>query len=163
MTLRETCHRRIHSHPERAGVDRASCIEDALNGVGARTMTRVRRFLCVSILLGACLSVCAAVQAAAVRRVTHTTLTGPTLANDDYHVTYTVKVAGATTGRIELDLSSLRHPAWKVIARTALGPNGIVSYTTRTITASGTYRVRAVYLGDGTHLPSSATVSWEVV
>jgi hypothetical protein len=98
-----------------------------------------------------------------VKRVTHTTLTGPALADDDYHVTYTVKVAGATSGRIELDVSSLKRPVWKVFARAPLGLNGIVSYTTRTITASGTYRVRAVYLGDATHFPSSATVSWEVV
>jgi hypothetical protein len=126
-------------------------------------MTRVRRFLCVAILLGVCLAVCAAAQAAVVKRLTHTTLTGPALANDDYHVTYTVRVAGATTGRIELDLSSVAHPAWKVFARAPLGPTGIVSYTTKTITASGTYRMRAVYCGDTTHLPSSATVSWEVV
>jgi hypothetical protein len=123
----------------------------------------VRRFLSVAILVGACLAVCAAAQGAAAKRVTHTTISGPTLANDDYHVTYTVKVAGATTGRIELDLSSLKHPAWKLFAREPLGPGGTVSYTTRTITTSGTYRMRAVYLGDATHLPSSATVSWEVV
>ncbi len=126
-------------------------------------MPRVRRFLCVAILLGAFLAVCPATQATVVKRVTHTTLTGPTLASDDSHVTYTVKVAGVTTGRIELDLSSLKHPAWKVYARALLGANGIVAYTTKTITVSGTYRMRAVYLGDTTHLPSSATVSWEVV
>jgi hypothetical protein len=126
-------------------------------------MTRVRRLLRVAILLGACLAVCAAAQAAVVKRATHTTITGPTLANDDYHVTYTVKVAGATTGRIELDLSSLKHRAWKVFARAPLGPDGTVSYTAKTITASGTYRMRAVYLGDATHRTSSATVSWEVV
>jgi hypothetical protein len=132
-------------------------------------MTRVLRFVRVAILLGACLAACAAAEAAAaaaasgVRRTTHTTLTGPTLANDDYHVTYTVKVAGATTGRIELDLSSLKHPTWKVFARAPLGPDGTVSYTAKTITASGMYRMRAVYLGDATHLPSSATVSWQVV
>src|SRR5215831_5064851 len=129
----------------------------------ARTITRVRRAICVAILLGACLAVCAAVQAAALRRATHTTLAGPMLANDDYHVTFTVKVAGARTGRIELDLSSLKHPAWKVLARTSLGPNGIVSYTTKTPKAPGTYRMRARYLGDATHLPSSAAVSWQVV
>jgi len=95
--------------------------------------------------------------------VTHTTLTGPTLADDDYHVTYTVKVAGATGGRVELDLSSLKRPAWKVLARAPLGPDGSVSYTARTTMVRGTYRVRALYLGDATHLPSSATVSWEVV
>jgi hypothetical protein len=117
----------------------------------------------VTILLGACVAVCGAAQAAVVKRVTHTTLTGPTLANDDYHVTFTVKVAGATTGRVELDSSSVKHPAWKVFARVRLGPGGIVSYTMRTITASGTYRVRALYLGDVMHRPSSATVSWEVV
>jgi hypothetical protein len=126
-------------------------------------MARVQRFLWMVILVGAGLAVCAAAQAAVVKRVTRTTLTGPTLANDDYHVTYTVKVAGTTRGRIELDLSSLKRPAWKVLARVSLGPGGVVSYTTRTITVSGTYRLRAVYLGDATHLPSSATVSWEVV
>jgi hypothetical protein len=117
----------------------------------------------VAILLGACLGVCAAAQAAAVKHATHTTLTGPALANDDYHVTYTVDVAGATTGSIELDLSSLKHPAWKVLARVQLGLTGIASYTNKTLTAPGTYRMRAVYLGDATHLPSSSTVSWEVV
>src|SRR5215467_6674259 len=127
-------------------------------------MARVKRFLCVMILAGAGLAVCATAQpAAAVKRVTHTTLTGPTLADDDYHVTYTARVAGATSGRIELEVSSLKRPAWKVFARAPLGPKGIVSYTTRIITAPGTYRVRAVYLGDAKHLPSSATVSWEVV
>jgi hypothetical protein len=115
------------------------------------------------ILLAACLAVCVTAHAAVAKRVTHTTLTGPTLANDDYHVTYTVKVAGATTGRIELALSSLKHPAWKLLAREPLGPGGTLSYTTKTITTSGTYRMRAVYLGDATHLPSWATVSWEVV
>jgi hypothetical protein len=125
-------------------------------------MTPVR-FLCVVILVGAGLAVCAAAPAAVVKRVTHTTLTGPTFANDDYHVTYTVKVAGATGGRIELDLSSLKRPAWKVFARARLGRNGMVRYTARTITASGSYRLRAVYLGDATHRPSSATVSWDVV
>jgi hypothetical protein len=123
----------------------------------------VRRFACVAILLGACLAVCAAAQAGAVKHATHTTLTGPALANDDYHVTYTVNVAGATTGWIELDLSSLKHPTWKMFTRVQLSLNGIVSYTTKTLTAPGTYRMRAVYLGDATHLPSSATVSWEVV
>jgi hypothetical protein len=123
----------------------------------------VQRFLCVMILVGVGLAGCVAAQAAVVKRVTHTTLTGPTFANDDYHVTYTVKVAGATSGRIELDLSSLKRPAWKAFARVPLGPSGTVSYTTRNITASGTYRVRAAYFGDATHLPSSATVSWEVV
>ena len=126
-------------------------------------MTYVQRFLCVVALVGAALAGGAHVQAAVVKRVTHTTLTGPMLANDDYHVTYTVKVAGATSGRIELDLSSLKHPAWKAFARVPLGRQGSVSYTTRTITAPGTYRVRAVYFGDASHLPSSATVSWEVV
>jgi len=126
-------------------------------------MVRVRQSLSGAILLGACLVVCAAAQAAVGKHTTRTTLTGPTLANDDYHVTYTVKVAGATTGLIELDLSNVKHPAWKLFARARLGPNGIVSYTAKTITAAGTYRMRAVYLGDATHLPSSATVSWEVV
>jgi len=106
---------------------------------------------------------CSAAQAATLKRATHTTLTGPALANDDNHVTFTVKVKGAATGRVELDLSSLKHPAWKVLARVPLGPNGIVSYTTKTIKASGTYRMRATYLGDARHLPSSATVSWVVV
>jgi hypothetical protein len=125
-------------------------------------MTRVRRFVCAAILLGACLAACAAAPAA-VKRVTHTTLTGPTLANDDYHVAYTVKVAGATTGRVEFDLSSPKHPAWTVVTRAPLGPDGTVSYTTKTITVSGAYRMRALYLGDATHLPSSAAVSWDVV
>ena len=57
-------------------------------------MTYVQRFLCVMALVGAALAGGAHVQAAVVKRVTHTTLTGPMLANDDYHVTYTVKVAG---------------------------------------------------------------------
>ena len=126
-------------------------------------MIWVRRFLCVVILVGAALAWSVAIQAAVVKRVTHTTLTGPMLANDDYHVTYTVKVAGARSGRIELDLRSLKHPAWKAFARVRLGSSGGISYTTRTITAPGTYRVRAVYLGDASHLPSSAAVSWEVV
>jgi hypothetical protein len=126
-------------------------------------MTWMQRFLCVVLLLGAAVAGCAPGQAAVVKRVTHTTLTGPMLANDDYHVTYTVKVAGATSGRIEFDLSSLRHPAWKAFARVSLGPRGSVSYTTKTVTEPGTYRVRAVYFGDASHLPSSATVSWEVV
>jgi hypothetical protein len=98
-----------------------------------------------------------------VKHVTRTTLSGPTLANDDYHVTYTVKVKGAATGRIELALSSLRHPAWKVCDRATLGAGGILRYTVKTITAPGTYRMRAVYLGDAAHLPSSAMVSWQVV
>jgi hypothetical protein len=123
----------------------------------------VRRFLCLLILVAASVAVCATAQASVVKRATHTTLSGPTFADDDYHVTYTVKVAGATGGLIELDLSSLKRPAWKAFARAPLGPDGIVRYTTRTITASGTYRVRAVYLGDATHSRSSATVSWEVV
>ena len=138
-------------------------VEEVPNGAGARTMTRVRRFRDVAIVLGACLAMCPAVQATVGKRVTHTTLTGPTLANDDYHVTYAVKVAGATTGRIEFDLSSPKHPAWKVFARATLGPDGIVRYTTQTMTAPGTYRMRAVYVGDATHLASSATISWEVV
>jgi hypothetical protein len=123
----------------------------------------VQRFLWVVLLVGGGLVLSAAAQATVAKRVTHTALTGPTLAGDDYHVTFRVKVAGATSGRIELDLSSLKQPGWKLYARVPLGPNGIVSYTTRTITTPGTYRVRAVYLGDATHLPSSATVSWEVV
>jgi hypothetical protein len=117
----------------------------------------------LTILLGACLAVCAAGQATVVKGVTRTTLTGPTLANDDYHVTYRVRVRGATTGRVALALSSLKHPVWKVLARATLGADGIVSYTTKTITTPGTYWMRAVYLGDVAHLPSSATVSWEVV
>lgn len=122
----------------------------------------MRRALIAASFVGACLVPCAGAQTAAVKHATRTRLTGPALANDDYHVTYTVKVTGATSGRIELALSSLAHPAWKALARLRLSA-GTASYTTRTITASGTYRMRALYLGDAAHLPSSATISWNVV
>ena len=97
-----------------------------------------------------------------VRHYTHTTITAPPLVRKRAAVVYRGTVAGASSGKIELQSRSLTHSVWKTFALATIDANGSFRYRTR-VAGTGTYRIRAVYPGDSSHLPSMAIVSFKVV
>lgn len=97
-----------------------------------------------------------------VRHYTHTTISAPMVVKKRSRVTYNGTVSGATGGQVKLQSRSLAHPAWKTFALAAIRANGAFTYKTR-VAEPGTYRIKAVYPGDTSHLASSSIVSFKVV
>jgi hypothetical protein len=99
---------------------------------------------------------------AVLKHRTRTALAAPTLADVDTRMTYSGRVDGASSGRVELESRTLVRPAWKRFAIVRVAADGSFTFTTD-VPGSGTYRIKAVFLGDGSHLPSSAVVSFQVI
>jgi hypothetical protein len=131
-------------------------------------MTSVRPIVCASFAAGLCLAAAGAVHASAasgtafLKHRTRTALAAPTLADVDSRMTYSGRVDGVSSGRVELDSRTAARPAWKPLAFVRIAADGSFTYTTD-VPGSGAYRVRALYRGDGSHLPSSAVVSFQVI
>jgi len=122
-----------------------------------------------SLIGGLCLAAAAASCATAtvdptefVKHRTRTALGAPTLADVDSRQTYSGRVAFASSGRVELESRSLANPTWRPFARENIAADGSFAYT-GDMPGAGTYWIKAVYLGDSTHLPSSAVVSFQVI
>jgi hypothetical protein len=122
-----------------------------------------------SVVVGLCLAaVCAACAAATVeptafvKHRTRTVLAAPTLGDTDSRQVYSGRVAFASSGRVELESRSLASPTWRPFAVENVAANGSFAYTAD-MPGSGTYWIKAVYLGDSTHLPSSGVVSFQVI
>jgi hypothetical protein len=63
---------------------------------------------------------------------------------------------------VKLESSSIAKPAWKALAIVRVAADGTFTFTTD-VPGDGIYRIRAVYLGDSSHLPSSAVVPLQVI
>ena len=125
--------------------------------------------LSAPFVAGLCLAAALAAGAAAtadptafVKHRTRTVLAPPALADVDTRQTYSGRVDGASSGRVELESRSLAKPAWRPFAIEHIAANGTFAYTAA-MPGAGTYWIKAVFLGDGTHLPSSAVVSFQVI
>jgi hypothetical protein len=101
-------------------------------------------------------------QTALLKHRTRTVLSPPTPADVDSRLIYAGRVDGASSGRVKLESSSLARPAWKALAVVRVAADGTFTYTTN-VPGDGTYRIRAVFLGDSSHLPSSAVVPLQVI
>jgi len=96
-----------------------------------------------------------------VYQYTHVMLTGPRVARAQSAVTITGRVSGLVSGKVNVQSRSIRTP-WKTLGLLSLRRNGSFVFKVH-VGAPGTYRVRAVFYGDGGHLPSSAIYSFSVV
>jgi hypothetical protein len=101
-------------------------------------------------------------QSALLKHRTRTVLSPPTPADVDSRLIYAGRVDGASSGRVRLESSSIARPAWKALAVVRVAADGSFTYTTN-VPGDGTYRIRAVFLGDRRHLPSSAVVPLQVI
>jgi hypothetical protein len=98
---------------------------------------------------------------ASAHYATHTTLNAPRLVRANGAVVYSGSVGGARGGQVLLQSRSTKQPVWTTFALTTIGADGTFEHATK-VGGSGVYRVRAVYLGDGTHQSSSAMVTFKV-
>jgi hypothetical protein len=98
---------------------------------------------------------------ASVRHFTRTTLVGPRVVRPRARLRLTGAVTGANGGEVQIQ-SALAGGSWRSAAVVALGRSGKFTWSTRASSEPGAARVRAVYRGDGSHLPSSATHSYRI-
>jgi hypothetical protein len=99
---------------------------------------------------------------ASVDHATQMTISAPRLVRAHGAVTYTGAVIGAHGGQVQLQSRTTKHPGWRTFALVAIGADGSFEYPAN-VAEPGIYRVRAVYPGDRSHQPSSATVTFKVV
>ena len=91
---------------------------------------------------------------------TTTKLNAPRTVHARSRVTFTGKVSGADSGRVELQL--LVKGGWVKLASVPVRKNG--TFTVRTASgAPGTYRLRALYSGNASHLRSGTIIRFTVV
>jgi hypothetical protein len=98
---------------------------------------------------------------ASVRHFTRTTLAGPRVVRPRARLRLTGAVTGTNGGEVQIQIAQ-RGGGWRSAAVVALGRNGRFGWSTRASSERGDARVRAMYRGDGSHLPSSATHSYRV-
>jgi hypothetical protein len=97
-----------------------------------------------------------------VKHPTQAKITAPPLIKHGSRITYSGTVAGASGGVVELQSRSSARPVWKSFGVASLSTTGAFKFQTRVAT-SGTYRVKVVYPGDASHLPSTGIVSFKVI
>lgn len=96
-----------------------------------------------------------------VRHFTRTRLDGPRTARARARIGFTGTVSGVDGGTVELQLAL--GGGWKSAATVAIKANGSFAWSIRAAARPGSYRVRATYPGDDSHLPSGAIHSYRVV
>ncbi len=96
-----------------------------------------------------------------VRHFTRTTLRGPGAVRPGARLTFTGVVAGATSGRVEMQTAASGGP-WKPRGAATIRRNGAFRWSTRAPSTAGSHRVRAVYRGDDSHLPSQTIHAYRV-
>ncbi len=94
-----------------------------------------------------------------VQRLTHASLTGPRVARARSLVVLSGRIAGLTSGNVAIQ--SRTSAGWRTLTRMPVKPDGSFAFRTR-VGGAGTYRVRVVFSGDTSHLPSSAVHSIKV-
>lgn len=95
-----------------------------------------------------------------VRHLTNATLTAPPVARAHSRLTLKGRISGLNAGKVAIQARNTTR--WKTLTLMAVKRNGSFVYKAR-VGAPGTYRFRAVYYGDASHLPSRAVVSIKVV
>jgi hypothetical protein len=88
-----------------------------------------------------------------VQHYTATTLTAPAVARAHSRVVLKGKVSGLSSGKVAIQ--AVIKKRWKTLGLVAVKSNGSFSFAPR-VGSAGTYRVRVVFFGDATHLPSKA-------
>ena len=96
-----------------------------------------------------------------VQHYTRASLAGPRVARSHSAITLRGKISGLSAGKVAIQSGSPKK-GWKNLALMRVKRDGSFGYTTR-VGARGTYRVRAVFYGDASHLPSRAVISVKVV
>ena len=97
---------------------------------------------------------------ASLRHYTNATLTGPRVVRAHHQVTLSGKIRGLSSGKIAIQ--ERRKGGWKTLTLTSVKANGAFVYRTR-VGIARTYRVRAVFFGDASHLPTAAGYSFKVI
>jgi hypothetical protein len=95
---------------------------------------------------------------ARVRRVTRVILNAPRHARSGEVLIFRGRVIGRDLAGARVVLQERRDRTWVTIARRQIGTQGSFSYARRVVFVA-VYRLRALYPGDETHQPSSATTS----
>jgi hypothetical protein len=95
-----------------------------------------------------------------VQRPTHARLTGPRVARAHSLVALSGKITGLASGKVAIQ--SRTKTSWKTLALMPVKSNGGFVLNTR-VGGTGTFRVRVVFRGDASHLPSSAVYSFKVI
>lgn len=95
-----------------------------------------------------------------IQHYTHATLAGPSVARAHGLLTLTGGVSGLSSGKVAIQSRS--KTGWKTLTLMPVKPDGSFRFTTR-VGAPGTYRVRVVFFGDASHLPTSAVYSFKVI
>ena len=95
-----------------------------------------------------------------VKHYTHATLTGPRVVRAKHKVTLRGQIVGLPSGKVVIQSRS--KTGWKTLRLMPVKANGKFVFTTR-VGGTGTYRVRVVFYGDASHLPSNAVYSFKVV
>jgi hypothetical protein len=88
-----------------------------------------------------------------VQHYTAVTLAAPRVARAHSPVLLKGKVSGISAGKVAIQ--AVIKKRWKTLGLVRVLSNGSFSYPTR-VGPAGTYRVRVVFFGDATHLPSKA-------
>jgi len=96
-----------------------------------------------------------------VRHFTALALHAPGLVRAHAKVRLTGKVSGANSGSVQLRIQRKAQHAWKVIGSAALSETGAFHLTTHA-TGRGSYRIRAFFRGDRSHLPSHKVILLKV-
>ena len=94
-----------------------------------------------------------------VQHYTHATLTGPRVVRAHGFVTLRGAIIGLSSG---ITIQSRTKTGWKTLTLMPVKAGGRFVFKTR-VGTPGTYRVRAVFFGDASHLPTSAVYSFKVV
>jgi hypothetical protein len=91
-----------------------------------------------------------------VKQRTQTNLAAPPLAARNSNVTMSGHVSGVTGGQVAVQYKPLAGGPWTTVGVSRLTAHGTFSVRTR-FKKAGSYRARAAYPGDASHLPSAAT------
>ncbi len=98
---------------------------------------------------------------ARVLHYTKTAITAPAQAKAHATVTFSGRVTGVSGGKVELQSRTASDRRWKRLALVNLRAAGTFRFKAR-IAGPGVSHVRALYTGDDSHLPSSATISVKI-
>lgn len=95
-----------------------------------------------------------------VRHYTHAILSGPSIVRKGSRIRLRGQITGASAGRAAMQV--LKHRHWRNLGLVSIGAGGKFSYATRA-RKPGLERLRVVYYGDNSHLPTRAAFSFHIV
>ena len=98
---------------------------------------------------------------ARILHYTKTAITAPARAKTHATITFSGRVTGVSGGAVELQSRTASDRKWNRLALVNLSAAGTFRFKAR-VAGPGVSHVRALYAGDDSHLPSSATTSLKI-